>query len=327
MAKAYEDTAQFDRAFRHLLEGNSLKRAHVSYNEIETLAGMRQLEETFTCELIREWEGTGEQSSVPIFIVGMLRSGSTLVEQILASHPEVFGAGELKYFGRSVASMPEGQGISSADLQTGSCVPGGRLRDLGTRYLAELRRLAPDAIGITDKMPSNFLNLGLIHLALPNAAIIHTIRDPLDTCVSCFSKLFDDPQPHTYDLAELGRYYRSYRDLMAHWRRVLPPQRILDVHYEEVVRDLELVARRIVSHCGLQWDPKCLDFHLTKRPVRTSSALQVRQPLYKGSAGTGPPLPGVHRAAADGARTAPLKACNRADTPPAGLDLPGENEK
>ena len=290
LAKAYEDTAQFDRAFRHLLEGNSLKRAHVSYNEMETLAGMGRLEETFTCELIREWEGSGEQSSVPIFIVGMLRSGSTLVEQILASHPQVFGAGELKSFGKAVASMPEGQEMSSGNLQTGLRVPGERLRDLGTRYLADLLRLAPDAIRITDKMPSNFLNLGLIYLALPNAAIIHTIRDPLDTCVSCFSKLFDDPQPHTYDLAELGRYYRSYRDLMAHWHRVLPPQRILDVHYEEVVRDPQLAARRIVAYCGLRWDRRCLDFHLTERPVRTSSAPQVRQPLYKGSAGRARPF-------------------------------------
>ena len=126
---------------------------------------------------------------------------------------------------------------------------------------------------------------GLIHLALPNAAIIHTIRDPVDTCLSCFSKMFAEEQGHTYDLAELGRYYRHYQALMAHWHRVLPTGRILDVRYEDVVADLEGQARRIVAHCGLDWDPRCLAFHQTERPVLTASATQVRQPIYNSSIG------------------------------------------
>jgi tetratricopeptide (TPR) repeat protein len=289
LAKAYEDTGEGDRAFHQLLEGNLLKRRHVAYDEAATLGNMKQTEEVFTPELIRKWEGVGEPTSVPVFIIGMLRSGSTLVEQILASHPEVFGGGELKLLGKALASISAEQGGSFAFPQVASSMSGEQFRSLGKRYLAELQQLSTSATRITDKMPANFLYAGLIHLALPNATIIHTIRDPIDTCISCFSNLFDEPQLHTYDLAELGRYYRSYNALMAHWRRLLPPQRILDVHYEELVDDLECVARRIVSHCGLPWHPRCLDFHRTERPVRTTSALQVRQPIYKSSVGRGRP--------------------------------------
>ena len=257
---------------------------------------MKRIEEVFTPELIRKWEGIGEPTSVPVFIVGMLRSGSTLVEQILASHPQVFGGGEIKLFGKALASISAEQGRTFAFPQVASSMSGRAISESGARYLAELRQLAPGATRITDKMPANFLYAGLIHLALPNATIIHIIRDPIDTCISCFSKLFDEPQLHTYDLAELGRYYRSYHALMAHWRRVLPPQSILDVHYEEVVDDLEGVARRIVSHCGLPWDPRCLDFYRTERPVRTISALQVRQPIYKARWNAGALMrPSLHR--------------------------------
>ena len=134
-------------------------------------------------------------------------------------------------------------------------------------------------------MPTNFFFAGLIHLALPNARIIHTVRDPVDTCVSCFSKLFTAEQYHTYDLAELGRYYRRYQQLMAHWQAILPRGRILEVRYEDVVANLEGQARRIIAHCGLEWDPRCLSFHTTKRPVRTASMLQVRQQLYQSGIG------------------------------------------
>jgi hypothetical protein len=134
-------------------------------------------------------------------------------------------------------------------------------------------------------MPRNYIFIGLIHLALPNAAIIHAIREPVDTCLSCFSRLFTYEQSYSYDLAELGRYYRQYQAVMAHWHRVLPPGRILDVRYEDVVADLEGQARRIVAHCGLEWDPGCLDFHTTDRPVGTASVAQVRQPIYSSAVG------------------------------------------
>ena len=144
---------------------------------------------------------------------------------------------------------------------------------------------APAAEQITNKAPGNFRFTGLIHLVLPNARIIHTRRAPLDTCLSCFSTLFAEGNSYSYDLKELGRYYRAYEALMAHWRSVLPQNVMLEVHYEEVVNDLEGQSRRIVAHCGLEWDDACLDFHKTQRPIRTASAAQVRQPIYKSSVG------------------------------------------
>jgi hypothetical protein len=162
---------------------------------------------------------------------------------------------------------------------------GEHFRKLGLTYLTGVRQLAPAASHIVDKMPANFVFAGLIHLALPNATIIHAVRDPVDTCISCFSKLFTEGNFQTYDLAELGRYYRHYQALMQHWHEVLPPQRILDVHYEDTVADVEGVARRIVAHCGLPWDQRCLEFYSTERIVRTSSAAQVRRPIYASSIG------------------------------------------
>ena len=132
-------------------------------------------------------------------------------------------------------------------------------------------------------MPANFRFLGLIHLALPNARIIHTCRDPIDTCLSCFSKLFTEEQAFAYDLGELGRYYRAYQKLMEHWRHVLPPGVMLDVQYEELVADFDEQTRRIVTHCGLEWDARCLSFYETQRPMKTASVVQVRQPVYRSS--------------------------------------------
>jgi hypothetical protein len=157
------------------------------------------------------------------------------------------------------------------------------LRQLGASYVSSINNLAPHAERIVDKLPTNFLFAGLIHLALPNARIIHTRRDPIDTCLSCFSKLFTKGHLYSYDLAELGRYYRAYEMLMEHWRRILPPGVMLEVQYEDVTEDLESAARRIVAHCGLEWDDACLSFYETARPVRTT--VQVRQPIYRSSVG------------------------------------------
>jgi len=208
-----------------------------------------------------------------------------LVEQILASHPMVFGAGELSELADIVARLG-GAGRTFADFpENVRALSESDLRELGARYLERVGVLAPAAARITDKMPGNFRFAGLIHLILPHARIIHTRRDPVDTCLSCFSLLFSGDQPHTYDLGELGRYYRAYAALMEHWRSVLPPGVTLEVQYEEVVADFERQARRIVAHCGLEWDEACLEFHQTERPVRTASMVQVRQPVYKTSIG------------------------------------------
>jgi hypothetical protein len=215
----------------------------------------------------------------------MPRSGTTLIEQILASHPQVHGAGEVTIFKHAMDAACREAGHLTRYPEVVAAIDGATVDRIGASYVAALRRLAPDAARVSNKMPSNYFFVGLIHLALPNACIIHTVRDPLDTCLSCFSKLFTAEQNHTYDLAELGRYYRRYQALMAHWRRVLPPGRILELRYEDTVLDFENTARRIVDHCGLGWDARCLDFHRTERPVRTASAAQVRRPIYRDAIG------------------------------------------
>ncbi len=290
LGKAYADLKDYSRSFRHLLAGNAAKRATIAYDEQSTFAQFERIEAIFTRELIARTSGGGDPAALPIFVIGMPRSGTTLVEQILASHPLVHGAGELQTLNDVILTARGPGGNTLLYPEFVPALDGAALRQIGARYLALVRELAakrgdPSAQRVTDKMPSNYYFAGLIHLALPNARIIHIIRDPVDTCISCFSKLFSAEQNHTYDLAELGRYYKRYEHLMAHWRCVLPAGRILDVRYEEVVADLEGQARRIIAHCGLPWDDRCLAFHETDRPVRTASATQVRQPIYKSAIG------------------------------------------
>ncbi|HEY1257675.1 MAG TPA: sulfotransferase [Stellaceae bacterium] len=278
LGKMYADLGQHPRSFGHLVAGNALKRRATPYDERAVLAQLEQTRRLFSAEVIRAREGLGDPSPVPIFIFGMPRSGTTLVEQILASHPRVHGGGELRNFETAVASLAGPAGVPPDIGET-------ELRRLGAHYLEGVRALAPAAARISDKMPINFRFAGLIHLALPNARLIHMCRDPIDTCLSCFSILFGGEQPHTYDLAELGRYYRAYARLMEHWREVLPPGVMLDIRYEDVVADIEREARRIVAHCGLEWHDACLDFHRTQRPVHTASSAQVRRPIYRSSIG------------------------------------------
>lgn len=285
LAKACENLDRPEDAFRHLLKANRLKRRRTAYDEAETLGRMDRLRTSMTRDFIRAHQGYGVPSAVPVFIVGMTRSGTTLIEQILASHPQVFGAGELRLVDQAVGSIRDvlPGGPAFPDMVT--AMSPAHFRTLGALYLERIIQRAPAATRITDKMTMNFLFVGLIHLALPNATIIHAVRDPVDTCVSSFSMHFTKGHEYTYDLAELGRFYRHYRELMAHWHDVLPPGRIMDVRYEDLVADTENVARRIVSHCGLAWDARCLDFHRTERPVRTASATQVRKPIYRDSIG------------------------------------------
>ena len=287
LAKAYADIGRPEDEFRRLLAGNKLKRARIEYDEAAVLGVIDRTQQVFTSEFIRASHGVGEPSRKPIFIVGMPRSGTTLIEQILASHPQVHGAGELKLLDRAIIDLHSAMRGAPAYPELALHMSGEHFRQLGRQYLAGIQQLAPASSHVTDKMPANFSFAGLIHLALPNAIIIHTVRDPADTCISCFSKLFTEGNYQTYDLTELGRYYRHYKALMAHWHRVLPPGRIIDVNYEDTVADVEAVARRVVAHCGLPWDPNCLDFHRTERVVRTSSATQVRKPIYTSSIGRG----------------------------------------
>jgi tetratricopeptide (TPR) repeat protein len=299
LGKAYADLKDYHRSFEHLLAGNTTKRAMISYDEKSAFALFDRVEAVFTPELIKAKSGAGDPSAMPIFVLGMPRSGTTLVEQIVASHPMVHGAGELRSPNEAVWTFGGADGNMIPYPEFVPTVDASDLRQIGARYVAKVRELVPCFSGsacneargeaskrVTDKTLANYYLAGLIHLALPNAKILHTIRDPIDTCLSCFSKLFAaEQQQYTYDLGELGRYFKRYERLMAHWRRVLPAGRILDITYENVVADLEGQARSIISHCGLPWDDRCLSFHETDRPVSTASAMQVRQPIYTNAVG------------------------------------------
>jgi tetratricopeptide (TPR) repeat protein len=283
LAKAYDDLKRYDEAFSHLLKGNAIKRKSVDYDEQAVLGYFERVKAVITADVIREKSGGGSDNNQPIFILGMPRSGTTLVEQILASHPAVKGGGELKDLNDTVNLVRSRDGNQAPYPEFVPVLSMGELASIGDAYARRLDKRAPGALHITDKMPSNFYYLGLIHLALPRAKIIHTNRNPIDTCVSCFSKLFAGEQSQTYDLGELGRYYRAYYELMAHWRSVLPAGAFLDVQYEEVVGDVEGQARRILDYCGLEWDARVLEFHRHERPVKTASSSQVRKPIYGSS--------------------------------------------
>lgn len=281
LAKAYDDLKRYDQAFEHLKKGNAIKRRLTPYDEAAVTSYFHQIAAAFSPAVMQAKHKVGHPSEQPVFIVGMPRSGTTLVEQILASHPTVFGAGELLYMNDLIADDRAGRNYPS-DVAS---LPDEVFDRLGRDYSERLNALAPKAKRIIDKLPANFRHLGLIHLALPNARIIHVRRDPIDTCFSCYSKLFLSGLNFTYDLGELGRYYRMYEALMAHWRAVLPDGAMLDVQYETLVANIAGEARRVVEFCGLEWDERCLTFYETERAVRTLSQSQVRQPLFKSSIG------------------------------------------
>ena len=244
-----------------------------------------RLIEVYSAEFLASLSDAGDPDSSPIFILGLPRSGSTLLEQILASHDEVEGTSELPYIGRMATSLNRNraQGINYPEAMR-ELAPA-NLAALGRDYLAlagmHRRSGAPRFI---DKMPNNFPNVGLIALILPNAKIIDARRHPLDACLSCYRQLFAKGQNFTYDLTEIGEYYLQYQRMMDHWARVLPG-RVLTVQYEEVVADFETQARRLLEFCGLPWQDACLRFYESDRPVRTPSSEQVRQPIYDRSVG------------------------------------------
>jgi tetratricopeptide (TPR) repeat protein len=278
LGKAWLDAGDAALAFERLAAGNRRMRATYAYDVAADARRFAAIAAAFTPEAIGALAAAGDRSELPVFVVGMPRSGTTLVEQILAAHPAVEGAGELAAFAQAAARvLPAGPPARLASL------PPATLAALGRAYLAAVTPLARGKPRLVDKMPANFAFAGLIHLSLPNARIVHCVRDPVDTCLSCYTRKFAGRQPFAYDLAELGAYWRAYDALMAHWRAVLPPDRFIEVRYEAVVADLEGEARRLVAFCGLPWDDACLEFHAARRPVRTASANQVRRPIYAAS--------------------------------------------
>ena len=229
----------------------------------------------------------GAASELPVFVLGMPRSGTTLVEQILASHPMVHASGELLASGLmidGIASLPAARQAGKGYPEAVRLVDRAAAEALAGRYLEAIGRDAGEAARVTDKLPFNFLRIGLIALLLPRARIIHCQRDPYDTCLSCYFQDFQDAQPFVYELERLGKYYREYERLMAHWRSVLPSP-MLEVPYEALVNDPEPWCRRILEHCALPWDERVLRFFATERSVQTASFWQVRQPIYLSSVG------------------------------------------
>ena len=287
-----------DEAFAHFRQANILRRqtfrdSDMVFDRTTHRAWVDAVIATCEAAYFQSIQGMGRSTERPVFIVGMPRSGTSLVEQILASHPDVFGAGELRDIDRIAHDLP-------GRLAAGSSVPptaGGadlylhclrRLdqstaRSLADRYLERLGRLNGEAVRVTDKMPLNFLHLGLIAALFPRARVIHCVRDPFDVCLSCYFQDFGSVN-FSCDLQDLGSFYCDYVRLMAHWRKMLPLA-MLDVVYEELVDRPEAVSRQLVSFCGLEWDVRCLTFHENPRPVHTASQVQVRQPVYKSSVG------------------------------------------
>ncbi|MBU0688226.1 MAG: tetratricopeptide repeat protein [Gammaproteobacteria bacterium] len=281
LGKCYDDIKAHDKAFPHYLAGCQIKRARISYDPAAAVQQFSELKDIFTKDFIDRLRGSGDPSAMPIFVLGMPRSGTTLTEQIIASQPDVFGAGELPELLRIAHRKTHPSAISFPDNLRH--LDSATLNAWGAEYVAAVQQRAPNAKRITDKMPANFFAVPLIHLMLPNAKIIHVNRNPVDTCLSCFTRLFHRKQEHTYDLAELGHYYADYARLMDHWRAVLPADSFYDVQYEDIVADQEGEARKLLAYCGLEWNDACLDFHKTQRQVRTASVVQVRQPIYASS--------------------------------------------
>ena len=283
LGKALEDRAEYADSFEHYLEGNTLRRATVAYSAEDTSNRTRRAKKVFTREFFQEREHFGAAAADPIFIVGLPRAGSTLIEQILSSHSAVEGTMELPEIIsmtrslRQLADSPQ----STSYHEVLATQNEQELRELGERYIERTRiHRKQDAPLFIDKMPNNFAHLALIHLALPNAKIIDARRHPLACCFSGFKQHFARGQNFSYSLDDIGRYYRDYVELMAHYDQVLPG-RVHRVIYENMVDDTEAEVRRLLDYCGLPFEEQCLRFFENDRPVRTASSEQVRQPIYR----------------------------------------------
>ena len=282
LGKAHEDLGEYSAAFNYYRQGNRLKRAESGYDAQKMGVELQAQADFFSADVFKSKADGGDRASDPIFIVGLPRAGSTLLEQILASHSLVDGTLELPNILSIAQSLRRrGQGEGSAEYPAIIAdMSALELRELGEKYLAETAIHRQDAPYFIDKMPNNFRHIGLIKLILPNAKIIDARRHPMACCFSGYKQLFAEGQEFSYDLDDLGSYYHDYVKLMDHWQTVLPGD-ILQVNYEQVVGDLEGQVRRVLDYCGLAFEAQTLEFHDTERSVRTASSEQVRQPLYR----------------------------------------------
>jgi Flp pilus assembly protein TadD len=289
LAWMYEGRGDTNSAFSYISNGNALRRkalaeAGEGFDPTPFADFATRIAATFSAMFLDKHRGTGNQSDLPVFIVGMPRSGTTLIEQIVASHPQVHGAGELNDIGSLAVNLP---GRLRADDAFPECLremDSESIQIIARDYLAHLHRLGGTASRVTDKMPFNFRYLGFISLLFPKARVIHCRRDAMDTGFSCFQQNFTTAHSWSTDLGEIGLVHRSYETLMAHWRAVLPIP-MLEVDYETVIANQEQESRRMIEFLGLPWDDVCLFFHHSQRPVRTASDWQVRRPIYGTSVG------------------------------------------
>ncbi len=286
LAKAREDLGDYERAFAHYREGNRRRRDQVRYDRQSAGARAAALASAFGADFFARAAGGGDSSPRPVFIVGMPRSGTSLVEQILASHPDCFGAGELPHLGALVRSLAPRAGDGRAYPAVVEDLDGAALAALGRRYLEALPAEAGGAARVTDKMPANYLHIGLAAAILPRARVIWCRRSAMDVCFSIYTQQFThrDAYPYACDLDDIASEYLACEQIMAHWTHTLPIP-IHEVRYERLVGDQEEVTKGLLSFCGLPFDARCLRFHETERRVRTASHWQVRQPLYHSSVG------------------------------------------
>ncbi len=277
-----------DAQHRYAEAFDSYQRANQSRPRQFLLAEFKayslEIQRAFSAGFLASAPRSGLDSRLPLFVVGMPRSGTSLVEQILASHPDVFGAGELPGIERLALSLPDALGSALPYPECVSLANEPALRQAALTYLNLIQALAPAAQHVVDKMPGNFMHIGLITLLFPNARVIHIQREAQDNCLSCYFQNFNNGHEYSYDLEDLGKVYVEYQKTMAHWQSV-PTVPILHIRYEELVHDQEAQSRRLLAFCGLDWDARCLDFHKTRRQVRTASYDQVRKPMYTASAG------------------------------------------
>ena len=282
LGKLYDSSGLYDEAFAHYRQANDLRPKRFVPDEHAT--AYTSLMQIFDRKFVMQAPRASISTDKPIFIVGMPRSGTTLTEQILASHPDAFGAGELRDIGNFVTELVNRKGGKVGYPDCFRTLSREVLTDFARRYVAHLHKLAPDARRVVDKMPQNFQALGFISLLFPEARMIHCVRDPRDTCLSIYFQLFTESIRFSNDLMHIGLYYRQYERLMKHWGQVLDLP-MLEVRYEDLIANQEAGSREIVAFAGLEWDDRCLAFHRTKRTVVTCSYDQVRQPIYTSSAG------------------------------------------
>ena len=282
LGKMLDDCGMFDEAFGHYRTANCLNHKTKNFCRERCIARASENVKTFTSHFFEQCQISGHPSELPVFIVGMPRSGTTLVEQIIASHPQVFGADELPHIEVIAATLPGRLQTDHPYPQCATLIDPPLARSLADSYLEKLRAIGGDAERVSDKMPRNFFYLGLIALMFPRARIIHCRRDPMDVCLSIYFRRFAYGHGYAYDLTDIAVHYRQYQRLMQHWHEVLPLE-ICDVQYEELVANQASESRRLIDYCGLPWDDRCLEYYENDRPVQSMSNWQVRQPIYTDS--------------------------------------------